>query len=127
MDLRKGGQSHLGQQIAKYRGREEFSEQICKLAAIGNMRRQKETSLETIPNQMAIDFEVLGGFVENWISHNVQGSLVVTVKRNRSRNGNTKVLKKIRNPAEFTSSGTKTSIFRFSSGSSNRGLFLRLP
>ena len=55
------------------------------------MHKLERTTSYMISNEMAINFDVLGSFVEGGIGGNVECSLIITEKEHRSGQMNAKI------------------------------------
>ena len=67
------------------------------------MTWNEQASFEFFSDQMAINFEMFGAFVEDMILNYMNSRLVVTPKSDRESNGKSKILKKENTPLNLTS------------------------
>ena len=76
-----------------------------------------------IIDKMTIDLDVFSPFMEDIILSNLNGTLVVTIKRNSRGCRHTYILKKPSKPKELRCDISKSTIFCFSTGVGYNGLF----
>ena len=67
--------------------------------------------MNLFPNNVAINVQVFGSFMEHRIGSYVEGPLVITTKNSRLRALILKVSKKKSDPLQLTSDNNKTPIF----------------
>ena len=65
------GNAQLGQKIQELIVPKRLSENVSELIAGGNMRGDEFFGMDALSNEVAVNLNVLGGFMENRISNNV--------------------------------------------------------
>ena len=80
-----------------------------------------------ITDKMAIDLDVFSPFMEDIIVSNINGILVVTIKRSNRGCRHTQVFEKPSLPKELRCGISKGTIFCFSTRAGHMSLFLALP
>ena len=103
-----------------------LGEEIGKLLRRGNVRKGKSASKKVVLNKVKHNLKMLGPLVKNQITGNLDGTLVITIKRGRSRNRNTKVHQELTKPYNLLGSRSHSTILSFSSRKSNSLLLLAL-
>jgi hypothetical protein len=77
----EGRNAQLGSETVKVVNAQGLSEDIGKLVRRRDVSKVKETLLNSVTDEMAINFNVFGPFMENWVAGNMHSGLIVTVKR----------------------------------------------
>lgn len=65
-----------------------------------------EAGVNLVPHDMTVNFYVFGAFVEDRIRSDLNGGLIIAIKSRWLNEGHTKILKKKREPLQFTGSGS---------------------
>ena len=91
-----------------------------------NRQELDQTRKQLVMNQVTINLNMIGSFMEVRISCNVESRFIVTEHQSRLMN-NTKVMRQICEPLNFTSYNSKGTIFSFKRTSQDCGLLLRFP
>ena len=65
------GNAQLGQKIQELIVSKRLSENVSELIAGGNMRGDEFFGMDTLSNEVAVNLNVFGAFMENRISSNV--------------------------------------------------------
>ena len=76
---------------------------------------------------MTTKFYVFGAFMKGGVVSNVYGRSVVTVQRSGENGRDVEVLKKVMEPLNFISGGSKCSILNFTRRTRESWLFLGIP
>lgn len=106
---------------------EGFGKDINRLEISMMIARSEKTRLEGILDKVTINLNVLRAFMEYRISHNMDGSLTITMEKNGSRNRIAEVPKKLTGPLEFAQGDNHGAILNFNRRAGNSQLFLGLP
>ena len=64
-------QTQLGEHAMKERTREGLGKNVSRLESKRHMPRNEETSFELLTDKMAINLQVLGALMKNWIISNM--------------------------------------------------------
>ena len=86
-----------------------------------------ETTTKLFTNEMAVNLDVFGAFMENKILGNVEHSLVVVVKVHGRRMRNSDVGEQRTEPSQFTRSRGHGTVFSFGRRTGDSGFFLDTP
>ena len=87
----------------------------------------KSTLLKMMTNEVTIDLNVLGVLMKNIIMGNVNSTMIVTVNKSTGGLGSTHISQEPTKPEEFSGGFVENTVFNFSIGTSNNGLFLATP
>ena len=78
-------------------------------------------------DKITINFDVFSSFMEDIIVRNLNGILVIIIKRSSKGCRHTEIFKKPLKPEEFECGISKGTIFHFSARAGHNGLFLVSP
>ncbi|GMP27824.1 hypothetical protein CsSME_00003642 [Camellia sinensis var. sinensis] len=104
-----------------------LGEDISRLIGRSNGEKMNSTTCNMLSNEMAINLNMLGAIMKNIIVSNLNGTLIVTIKRGSARRGNTHISEEPAKPEKFLSSISKGSVFSFGAGTGSEGLFFATP
>ncbi|CAL1401714.1 unnamed protein product [Linum trigynum] len=107
--------AELDKKFLKSISTQTFSENVCKLLDRCDLGGKNIASKNSFSNKITVHFNMLGAFMENRVSSDAQGSLIITKERGRSTQGMTKFGRKPPQPNELTDSdghGTILSLSR---------------
>ena len=119
--------SQFGQLSKMRRTSEGLGKDVSKLQLSRDITERNEAIQQLFTNKMTIQFNVLGPLMENRILGNVDGSLVITLDRDRSDVINGELMKQPAKPCQFSNQSAETPIFCFSRREGNSTLLLGLP
>jgi len=84
--------SKLGNKISKRSWSERFCEEIYSLVLGRNRHEVNKFGLNFLTYQVAIQFDVFGSFMEDWICCYVKSRLTITVKNYLTCERNAKIM-----------------------------------
>ena len=82
---------------------------------------------DMLANKMTINLNMFGAIMKNIIVSNLNGTLIVTVERGRSRGRNTHISKEPAKPEKNLRKISKSSVFSFGARAGSEGLFFATP
>ena len=87
----------------------------------------KSTLLKMMTNKVTVDLNMLGALMKNIIMGNVNSTTIITVNRSTGGLGSTHVSQEPAKPEEFRGGIGESTVPSFSTGTSNKRLFLITP
>ena len=94
--------------------RVSLGEDISKLVSRGDGEQLKISFLEMLASDVAVDFNVLGAFMEDIIMSNVDSTTIVTIKRSGSGLWSIHVSQELAKPDKLASGVSKGTILSLS-------------
>ena len=104
-----------------------LGEDINRLVSRGDGEQLEIAFLEMLASDVAVDFNVLGAFIEDIIMSNVDSTTIVITKRNGSGLWSIHVNQKLAKPDKLASGVGKGTILSLSTGTGNYILLLSMP
>ena len=104
-----------------------LSKDISKLVSRGDGEQLEISFLEMLASDVAVDFNMLGAFVEDIIMSNVDSTTIVTIKRSGSGLQSIHVSQELAKPNKLASGVGKGMILCLSIGMGNHILLLTAP
>ena len=103
-----------------------LGEEIDNLLCGDKVRKGESANQIMIANKVKLNLKVLGPLMKNWIVGTFDGTLVITIKRGRSSNRNTKVYQEMTKPYNLLGGRGHSTILSLNSRVSDNLLFLGL-
>ena len=107
--------------------RVSLGEDISRLVSRGDGEQLEISFLEMLANDVAVELNMLGAFVEDIIMSNVDSTTIVTIKRNGSGLWSIHVSQEPAKPDKLAGGVDKGMILCLSTGTGNHILLLAAP
>ena len=117
----------LGYKISKATRWVSLGEDISRMVSRGDGVQPKIAFHEILMSDMAVNFNVLGAFMEDIIMSNINSIAIITIKRSFSELWSIQVSQEPSKPEKLTNDVNKGTILSYSAGMRNNILLFSMP